>query len=126
MIADCPSHDRCRHLIWRGMTGNTIYSLTDRVHFLALIALVCVVLCASAANTNATDCPTSADEISTDRPDFTSPPTAVPTGSVQLENGVTWSAEHRSNVVEGPQTLLRVGIAHCTEIFLACLTMCTR
>jgi hypothetical protein len=91
------------------------YSLTLQARFLVLTALVSLVL--SASESNATDCPTSADEISTDRPDFTSPPTAVPTGSVQFENGVTWSAEQRSNVVEGPQTLLRVGIAHCTEIF---------
>lgn len=80
---------------------------------------MCTGLLINAISANATDCPTSADEISTDRPDFTSPPTAVPTGSVQLENGVTWSAEQRSNVVEGPQTLLRVGIAHCTEIFFS-------
>jgi len=58
-------------------------------------------------------------EISTDRPDFTSPPTVVPTGNVQLENGVMWSAEHRSNVVEGPQTLLRAGVAHCAEVFFS-------
>ena len=47
----------------------------------------------------------------------TSPPFAVPAGSVQLEDGVTWSAEQRSNVVAGPQTLLRVGVAHCADIF---------
>jgi Putative MetA-pathway of phenol degradation len=82
-----------------------------------LTALAFLVL--SASEINATDCTSSTDEISTDRPDFTSPPTAVPTGSVQFENGVTWSAEQRSNVVEGPQTLLRVGIAHCTEIFFS-------
>jgi Putative MetA-pathway of phenol degradation len=101
------------------MIGNTTYSLSDRAHFLALIALVCVALFASAASTNATNCPTSADEISTDRPDFTSPPIAVPTGSVQLENGVTWSAENQSDVVEGPETLLRLGVAHYTEIFFS-------
>jgi hypothetical protein len=101
------------------MTGNATYSLTDRAYFLALIALVGVAFLGSAANASATDCPTSADEISTDRPDFTSPPTAVPTGSVQLENGVTWSAEHRSDTVEGPQTLLRVGVVPCTEVFFS-------
>ena len=108
-----------RRFIWRRTTVTTTYLHTDRIHFLALIALVCVVLCVSAAHTHATDCLTSADEISTDRPDFTSPPTAVPTGSLQVENGVTWSAEHRSNVVDGPQTLLRVGVAHCTEVFFS-------
>jgi len=98
---------------------NTVCSFTNRVRFLTLGALVYVALFNSATSANATDCPTSADEISTDRPDFTSPPTVVPTGSVQLENGVTWSAEQRSNVVEGPQTLVRVGVAHCMEIFFS-------
>ena len=92
-------------------------SLTLRARCLVLAALVSLVL--SASESNATDCPTSADEISTDRPDFTSPPLAVPTGSIQFENGVTWSNEKRSNVVEGSQTLVRVGVAHCTEIFFS-------
>lgn len=81
--------------------------------------MVCTALLINSISANASDCPTSADEISTDRPDFTSPPFAVPTGSVQLENGVTWSAQQRSNVVEGPQTFLRVGVAHCAEIFFS-------
>jgi len=98
------------------MSG-TACSLTYR--FFALGALVCLLFFLAAASAHATDCPTSADEISTDRPDFTSPPTVVPTGSVQLENGVTWSAEQRSNVVEGPQTELRIGVAHCAEIFFS-------
>ena len=98
---------------------NTTGSVTNRFRFLALTVLVGVVLSTGTGSANATDCPTSADEISTDRPDFTSPPFVVPTGSVQVENGITWSAEQRSNIVEGPQTLLRVGVAHCTEIFFS-------
>src|ERR1700757_5121012 len=47
-------------------------SFTLRARCLVLTAVVSLVLSASASN--ATDCPTSADEISTDRPDFTSPP----------------------------------------------------
>lgn len=41
----------------------------------------------------------------------------VPTGSLQLENGITWSADQRSNVVDGPGTEMRIGVAHCIEIF---------
>jgi hypothetical protein len=96
-----------------------VHWLANRRIPLALSVLVCVALLINATSANATDCPTSADEISTDRPDFTSPPTVVPTGSVQVENGVTWSAEQRSNVVEGPQTFVRLGVAHCTEIFFS-------
>jgi hypothetical protein len=84
-----------------------------------LVALVGLAVGARAVATNAADCPTSADEISTDRPDFTSPPTAVPTGSVQFEDGVTWSAEHRSDIFEGPETLVPVDVAHCSEIFFS-------
>jgi len=38
-------------------------------------------------------------------------------GSVQVESGVTWSNQQRSNVIDGPATNLRVGVAHCTEVF---------
>jgi len=84
---------------------------------MGLVDLVGLVLFARVSGANSNDCPNSADEISTDRPDFTSPPTVVPTWSMQLENGVTWSSEHQSNVVERPQTMLRIGVASCTEVF---------
>ena len=95
------------------------YPLADRICLLLFSWLACMALLVYATRADATDCPTSAHEISTDRPDFTSPPFAVPAGSVQLENGVTRSAEDRSNVIQGPQTLLRVGIARCAEIFFS-------
>jgi len=101
--------------MWLKMTGNTTCSLTDRAHFMALIALVCVTLFTSVANINATDCPTGADEISIDRPDFTSPPAAVPTGSVQLEHSHLERGA-RSDIVEGSQTLVQLGVAHRAEI----------
>jgi hypothetical protein len=82
-------------------------------------ALVYLSLFVATASGDATDCLTSSNAISTDRPDFTSPPTVVPTGSVQFENGVTWSTEQRSNVVDGLQTLVRLGVAPCLEIFFS-------
>ena len=78
-------------------------SFTLRARCLVLTAVVSLVLSASASN--ATDCPTSADEISTDRPDFTSPPLAVPTGSIQFENGVLRGdsmADEKSDANQSP------------------------
>jgi Putative MetA-pathway of phenol degradation len=42
----------------------------------------------------------------------------VPYGSFQVENGVTWTARQRSNVVDGSEALLRLGVARCTEVLL--------
>jgi len=35
-----------------------------------------------------------------------------------MENGVEWTARNQSNVIDGTQTLLRLGVAHCTEFFV--------
>lgn len=63
----------------------------------------------------ADDCPTAADEIAADRPDFTNSSLVVPLKSVQAENGADWTVQHASNSVNGSNTRLRAGIAHCTE-----------
>ncbi len=69
--------------------------------------------------TNAADsCPTAADEIATDRPDVTNSSLVVPVGSLQAENGVDWSAQHGSNVIDGTNSRLRLGVAHCTEFLI--------
>jgi len=69
------------------LTDAGSYSLANRARFLAVKLLVCVALFVGAGNANATDCPTSADEISTDRPDFTSPPTVVLTENLIRGDG---------------------------------------
>jgi hypothetical protein len=103
-----------------GITGRVrAYPLANRAGLLVFRGLACVALFINATSANVIDCPTSGNAISTDRPDFTSPPTVVPTGSVQFENGVAWSTEQRSNVVDGPQTLVRFGVAPCMEIFFS-------
>ena len=71
----------------------------------------------SGSGVSANDCPTARDDISTDRPGFTNPPTVVPVNSLQIENGVAWNAVQRSNVVDGPETNVRFGVASCSEIF---------
>jgi hypothetical protein len=63
-------------------------------------------------------CPSSADEIATDRPDVTNSSLVVPYASLQMENGVDWTTEDGSNVLDGTNTRLRLGIAHCTEFLI--------
>ena len=78
--------------------------------------LVVAALTAGASGTFAADgCPTSASEISTDRPDVTNSSLVVPYGSLQAENGVDWSVRQGSNVVSGSETRLRLGVAQCPE-----------
>jgi hypothetical protein len=83
----------------------------------SLTVLVAVLVCRT--NTSAADsCPTSAEEIATDRPDVTNSSLVVPYGSLQAENGVDWTVRHGSNVLDGTNTRLRLGIAHCTEFLI--------
>jgi hypothetical protein len=79
--------------------------------------LFAIAMITPATTTSAADgCPTSADEISTDRPDVTNSSVVVPYGSLQVENGVDWTVTQRSNVVSGSETRLRLGVARCTEV----------
>src|SRR6266851_54283 len=63
-------------------------------------------------------CPTSTDEIATDRPDVTNSSLVVPRGGLQVENGVDWAVRHGSNALDGTNTRLRLGVAHCTEFLI--------
>src|ERR1700693_6611291 len=73
-------------------------------------------LIAGASGTFAADgCPTSASEISTDRPDVTNSSRVVPYGSLQSENGVDWTVRQGSDIISGTETRLRLGIAQCSE-----------
>jgi len=85
-------------------------------------ALCCVVLLAALLNpakAGATDpCPTNADQIATDRPDVTNSSVVVPFGSFQAENGGDWTARHGSTALDGSNTRLRLGFAHCTEFLI--------
>jgi hypothetical protein len=54
--------------------------------------------------------------ITTDRPSFTNSSIVVPSGSLQAENGFLETYNQGQNVVDGPETLLRFGIAAKTEL----------
>jgi hypothetical protein len=44
--------------------------------------------------------PTSDPEIVTDRPDITESPIVVPKGSLQFENGLTWTSDHGQTALD--------------------------
>src|SRR5215467_8609203 len=55
-------------------------------------------------------------EIVTDRPDVTEASTVVPKGSLQFENGLTWTGGHGTSSFDVAETLVRYGISSRTEI----------
>ena len=74
--------------------------------------------CLSEFAAAADDCPTSKDEIATDRPDVTNSSLVVPTGSLQAENGVNLSGRDSGTLLDATNTRLRLGVAHCLEVFV--------
>ena len=56
--------------------------------------------------------------IVTDRPDVTESSIVVPKGSLQFENGITWTADHGNQSVDLSETLVRFGISRRTELRL--------
>jgi hypothetical protein len=66
----------------------------------------------------AADCPTSASDITTDRPDVTNSSIVVPTGSLQSENGVNLMRRNGAPIVDGTNSRLRLGVAPCLEVFV--------
>jgi len=63
-------------------------------------------------------CPTSKDEIATDRPDVTNSSLVVPMGSFQSENGINLSGRNGATVFDGTNSRLRLGVAHCLEVLV--------
>src|ERR1700692_4973744 len=66
----------------------------------------------------ADQCPTARDEIATDRPDVTNSSLVVPTGSLQNENGVNFSARDGGRTIDRTNTRWRLGVAPCLELLL--------
>ncbi|HXM68632.1 MAG TPA: hypothetical protein VN911_18030 [Candidatus Acidoferrum sp.] len=67
------------------------------------------------------DQPTSvgaAGPIATDRPAVTDSSVVVPTGSLRVENGFLETSSQGQSVLDGPESLVRVGIAKKTELRL--------
>lgn len=66
----------------------------------------------------AVDCPGERSDIVTDRPNVTNSSLAVPFDTLQIENGLTWTSRNRSNILDGSETRLRLGVARCSEVDL--------
>jgi Putative MetA-pathway of phenol degradation len=64
------------------------------------------------------ECPTSAAEIATDRPDVTNSSLVVPAGSMQMENGINTTRRGSDRTFDGTNSRLRLGIANCLEILV--------
>jgi hypothetical protein len=95
------------------------HSLTRNSGYLFWCALLLATLMNCATEAVAVEhCPTSADEIATDRPDVTNSSLVVPYGSLQAENGIDWTVKHASNVLDGTNTRVRLGMARCTEFLI--------
>ena len=84
---------------------------TIRGSVVTSVLLVTALISAASVVSAGGGCPTSASEISTDRPDVTNSSRVVPYGSLQVENGVDWTGRERSDVISGSATRLRFGVA---------------
>src|ERR1019366_6927864 len=65
------------------------------------------------------DQPSSVDAagpIATDRPAVTNSSVVVPAGSLQMENGFLESGSQGQSVLDGPESLVRFGVAKRTEL----------
>ena len=62
--------------------------------------------------------PTPAEdpEIVTDRPDITESSIVVPKGTLQFENGLTWTGDHGQTTLDLSETLVRFGISDRSEL----------
>ena len=90
-------------------------SLTVGKHTIILATLLVYLGTISA---KADSCPSIKDEIISDRPDITNSSVVVPPGSLQIENGVNFSARDGSQVIDGTNTRLRAGITDCLEFLV--------
>lgn len=88
-----------------------------RLRFPLLCGILATLAC-HGISAAAEGCPTSRDEIVTDRPDVTNSSLVVPTGSLQSENSVNVSAHQSSPIIDGTNSRLRLGIAPCLEVLV--------
>ena len=87
--------------------------------FIRVFVVLLAVTLIAQAPVHGQDQPAAADTsptIVTDRPSFTNSSIVVPSGSLQFENGFLETYNQGQGVVDGPETLLRFGIATKTEL----------
>ena len=62
--------------------------------------------------------PAASGPIATDRPAVTNSSVVLPAGSIQVENGFLETSNQGQSVVDGPESLVRIGVATRTELRL--------
>ena len=60
--------------------------------------------------------PAADSEIVTDRPDITESAIVVPKGTLQFENGLTWTGDHGHTTLDLSETLVRFGVSDRSEL----------
>jgi len=84
-----------------------------------VLALLLAALGQEVAAALATEyCPGTENEIQTDRPDVINSSFVVPNGSLQAENGINLTARGASRSIDGTNTRIRLGVAHCAELLV--------
>src|SRR5258708_18825622 len=89
--------------------------MSRRNHATCLLSALAIV---ASVEARADQCPTARDEIATDRPDVTNSSLVVPTGSLQNENGVNFSARDGGRTIDGTNSRWRLGVAPCLELLV--------
>jgi hypothetical protein len=87
-----------------------------RIPTIIVIAIV-QIRCVSGQNAISA-APLVNSQIVTDRPDITESAMVVPAGSLQLENGFTWTSDHGKQSADFSESLLRFGVLGRTEVRL--------
>ena len=98
------------------MTGSPLTKCTSRAGVLAVFSFLAAMNAPTA--TQAGECPTSASEIATDRPDVTNSSLVVPAGSLQGENGINTTGRGLEKTFDGTNSRLRLGVAPCLEVLV--------
>jgi len=94
-------------------------SASEAVLWASMIALIFAPLERAIVEASAAEyCPDIQTEIQTDRPDVTKSSFVVPSGSLQTENGISLTAYRVSRIIDGTNSRIRLGVAHCTELLV--------
>src|SRR6516162_10211510 len=116
-LAGCQT---CRHsqvlLCLATTTPDKPQSMFTRI-FIVLLSFFFVELSPSLSQ-DQPSIPSPPAPIATDRPSFTNSSIVVPPGSFQGENGLLVTTSSGQTVLDGPETLLRAGVASRTELRL--------
>src|SRR5277367_4022736 len=99
-----------------GCLSRLPFSIFKMLRHLGVVAVVVVAGTIASLAQKAPCGSDAASAISTDRPQITSSSTVVPCGSLQFENGFQGTSAGGRQTYDLPETAIRFGIAHKTEL----------